>query len=57
MNCLEIELKIQQLKTLLKESEDIDEMVEYDEELNNLYIQFEEQKQKEILEALKQQTH
>lgn len=56
MSIQEIEALIIQTKNLLKEADDIDEMVEYDNQLNDLYIQLESEKQKEFAEILRQKN-
>lgn len=49
----ELLAKIEEVKKLINESFEIDEIVEYDEQLILLYKQLEEIKNKEILEQLK----
>lgn len=56
MSIQEIEALIIQTKNLLKEAEDIDEMVEYDDQLNDLYIKLESAKQKEFADILRNKS-
>jgi hypothetical protein len=56
MSSEEIQKQIQEIKSLIRDTDDLDEIIEYDEQLNGLYVSLEEEKTKELFNQLRKST-
>jgi len=56
MSLEEIQKQISVIRSLIQETDDIDEIIEYDEQLNGLYVSLEEERTKELFAQLKQNS-
>ncbi len=54
MSSKELQQEIDKVRQLMNETDDMDEIIEHDEKLNELYIQLETEKMKELYNELQE---
>ncbi len=56
MKLKELQEEIDKIRNLMNEADDLDEIIEYDEQLNSLYLELEAEKRKELISELQERS-